>query len=340
MKKIKIGIICPSEIAYRRFMPALTQLSDKYEFVGVAIADEKEWNGIIDNKTKQNEIKKANQFIKDYGGQLFKSYSSLITSNQVEAIYLPLPPALHFQWAQYALNNNKHVFLEKPSTTHLKDTQKLIELSKLKKLVIHENYMFQYHKQIDIIKKLIKNKEIGEIRLIRSNFGYPKRSKNDFRYNKELGGGSLLDCGGYPIKLMTLILGKNIQVDSSKLFYNEQDIDLYGSAQLSSKNQVAQISFGMDNSYKCDIEIWGSLGTITSSRIFTAPNGFETDILISTNTKQECIHVDGDDSFRKSLVKFYECIINTKQREKEYCEILLQSKLVELIKEKSKYESN
>ena len=44
MNKIRIGIICPSEIAFRRFMPALGKVNGM-EYMGVAIANEREWNG-------------------------------------------------------------------------------------------------------------------------------------------------------------------------------------------------------------------------------------------------------------------------------------------------------
>ena len=333
MEKIRIGIICPSEIAFRRFMPALKKCN-YFEYVGVAYPNQNDWNQ-ASKSNLDNEKEKAISFQKKYGGKIFDGYESIIKSDLIDAIYLPLPPALHHQWAKLALENDKHVFLEKPSTTSLKDTQEIIDFAKSKKLALHENYMFQYHKQIDIIKKLLHNNVIGETRLIRANFGFPKRAANDFRYNKKLGGGALLDCGGYPVKLITLLLGKGVQTDSSKLFYNEQGIDLYGSVQLSSSNMVAQISFGMDNSYKCDVEIWGNLGTITTNRIFTAPDGFETDIIITKNGNQEIVHVDGDDAFLSSILKFYKCITDLKHREEEYEEILLQSKLIENIKEKS-----
>lgn len=333
MKKIRIGIICPSEIAFRRFMPALKKCNN-FEYVGVAYPNAKDW----DNASSYNlnvEKEKAISFQNNYGGKLFDGYESILKSDLIDAIYLPLPPALHYQWAKLALENQKHVFLEKPSTTSLKDTQQLINIARSKELAIHENYMFQYHKQIAVIQQLIQDKVIGEIRLIRSNFGFPKRAEDDFRYNKKLGGGALLDCGGYPIKLITLLLGKEVKINTSKLMFNEHNIDLYGAVQLSSPNTIAQISFGMDNSYKCDIEIWGSLGTITTNRVFTAPNGFETDIIITKNNNQDIVHIEGDDSFQLSILKFYDCIMKLDQREKEYQDILFQSKLIEDIKEDS-----
>ncbi|MFQ9974188.1 Gfo/Idh/MocA family oxidoreductase, partial [Coprobacillus cateniformis] len=181
---------------------------------------------------------------------------------------------------------------------------------------------------------LIEQKTIGEIRLIRANFGFPKRAENDFRYNKKLGGGALLDCGGYPIKLMSLLLGNEMKIDSSRLIYNKNEIDLFGSVQLSNENIIAQISFGMDNAYKCDLEIWGSEGTISINRIFTAPVGFEADIYINTNNSEKIIHVEADDTFMKSILKFKQCIIDKNTRDIEYKELLKQIKLIEDVRGK------
>ena len=183
MEKIRIGIICPSEIAFRRFMPALSKLNDIYEFAGIAIASDDEWNGSRTVETKNIEIQKAKSFIDQYGGKMYESYTSLINDEQVEAVYIPLPPALHYQWAKLALQNNKHVFVEKPSSTRLEHTKELTELANAKKLVLHENYMFIYHHQIEKIQQIIEKGKLGDVRLIRANFGFPKRPANDFRYN-------------------------------------------------------------------------------------------------------------------------------------------------------------
>ena len=130
---IRIGIISPSEIAFRRFMPALSLLSDNFKFVGIAYATPQEWfdnpaevaDDVIDNQ-QTVERNKAQQFIDNYGGKLYHGYESLIKSDDVDAVYIPLPPALHYKWAEKALTCRKHVFVEKPSTISLQDSKALV----------------------------------------------------------------------------------------------------------------------------------------------------------------------------------------------------------------------
>jgi len=332
MKKIKIGVLCPSEIAFRRFMPAVKKLKD-FEYIGIAAATEKEFSGADSDEIKPSELEKATMYIETHGGKLFKSYESLITSNDIDAIYIPLPPALHFKWAKKALENKKHVLLEKPFTTNLFDTEALIELAKSKNLAVHENYMFAFHSQIDWIKQKLEENVIGEIRLIRIDFGFPFRGANDFRYDKKLGGGALLDCGGYTVKLAGMFLGDSARITTSQL--NSKDgfeVDIFGSATLVNNNGLtAQISFGMDNGYRCNLEIWGSTGTLFTGRILTAPEGFEPTVVIKNAEGKKTFTLPADDTFKKSIEFFRQCVDDTAIRAEHYKEIWRQSLNVEKI---------
>ena len=114
---IRIGILCPSNIAYRRFLPALNKHGG-FTYVGVACANSAEWfGGHAAPEVLAAERKKAESFQELSGGEVFEGYKTLLERADVDAVYLPLPPALHYTWAKEALERGKHVFVEKPSTT-------------------------------------------------------------------------------------------------------------------------------------------------------------------------------------------------------------------------------
>ncbi len=332
MDKVRIGVLCPSEIAFRRFMPALKQL-DEFNFIGLAAATKREFTGESSDEIMSSELEKAEKFTSEYGGRIFSGYNAMITSSEIDAIYIPLPPALHFKWAKMALESGKHVLLEKPFTTSLRDTEVLISIAKANNLVVHENYMFVYHTQLDWIRSKVAEGAIGDVRLIRIDFGFPFRGTKDFRYNKTLGGGALLDCGGYTLKLASVFLGDTARVTASQL--NSKDgfeVDIYGSATLTNEDGlIAQVSFGMDNSYKCSLEIWGSAGTIFTNRILTAPAGFEPTVVIKQGNEEHRFILPADDTFKKSIEYFYRCIGDSAIRSEHYTEIMLQSLRVEQI---------
>ncbi|MFZ1236198.1 MAG: Gfo/Idh/MocA family oxidoreductase [Prevotella sp.] len=338
MNQIKIGVICPSEIAFRRFLPSLQKASEFFKYVAVGIASPEEWFVDISKvpteaieEQQRHEMTLAKTFTEKYGGKVIVGYEVLVSSPDIDAIYCPLPPALHYKWAKLALLNNKHVFVEKPSTTSLADTENLIAIASEKKLALHENYMFIYHTQIEEINNAVKNGEIGDVRLYRITFGFPRRAVNDFRYNKNLGGGALLDAGGYCIKYANYLLGGNAHITTAQGNYLDGfEVDMYGSATMANeKGQIAQFAFGMDNDYRCDIEIWGNCGTINSGRILTAPADFTPSYTIKKNQKIENRPLAIDDAFLKSILHFRECIENKNIRTENYVLLQKQEELIE-----------
>ena len=114
---IRIGIVAPAEIAFRRFMPALKTV-EGIQYIGVAIYNSFERFGKTEelseqeNAIIQREIQKGKEFIQEYGGGLFYSYEELICSDEIDAVYIPLPPALHDIYTKLALAHGKHVLVD------------------------------------------------------------------------------------------------------------------------------------------------------------------------------------------------------------------------------------
>lgn len=342
---IRIGIICPSEIAYRRFLPAVSSLKNRFCYVGVAIANPAEWFGDLSHVTKEQienqqsiEQQKVNGFIQDYGGDIFRSYEEMVCSPKIDAIYIPLPPALHYKWAKYALEQGKHVMVEKPLTCYLKDTEHLISIADDRNLALHENYMFVFHDQVQAIKNIIINEvEVGKPRLYRISFGFPRRAANDFRYNKKLGGGALLDAGGYTLRYATELLGSTARIVAANVTYDSDfEVEIFGAATVvNDEGMIVQTAFGMDNDYRCDIEIWGNKGTLTSNRILTAPIGFVPTYTLKQNQEYIRRNLPEDDAFCKSLLRFANAIEDMSIRTENYKIIEMQASLLESFRNKS-----
>ena len=286
---MKIGILGTSNIAFRRFLPALKKSPD-FTYAGVA------------SRTPE----KGAQFVAQYGGEIYPTYDSILEDDSITAVYVPLPPALHYEWGRRVLEAGKMLLMEKPFTTCLRDTEELLALAEGKRLAVHENYMFAYHSQLSRIRELMADGTLGELRLLRASFGFPKRSESDFRYNRDLGGGALLDCGGYPLRLATELLGPDIEVVQASLTQPDSyDVDLFGNTVVRSGAGIfGQISFGMDNAYQCQLELWGSNSTIIASRIFTAGAGVCPELIIRTSTDQRTETLPEDDQFLHSIERF------------------------------------
>ena len=131
MRRLKWGVLGGSGFARRRSIPAML-LSPIVELLGVA------------SRTKEKSEKFAEQFSlpKVYG-----SYMDMLDDPEIEAVHIPLPNALHCQWALNALERNKHVLAEKPFATTVEDALKVEAASKKTGLKVIEAMMWPFHPQ-------------------------------------------------------------------------------------------------------------------------------------------------------------------------------------------------
>lgn len=316
MKKCKIGILGAADIACRRFMPALAK-SDLFSFAGIA----------------SRNPERCKPFIEKFGGRCYPDYLSLIHDPEIDCVYVPLPPALHAEWGEKVLQAGKHLFMEKPFTVSMDDTKRLLLLSKQLGLAVHENYMFLFHRQLKKIKELIDIGTLGELRMIRAAFTFPFRGTGDFRYQKELGGGALLDCGGYPLLLAVELLGPSARLVWSNLHQApEYGVETGGSAVLQNDaGLTAHVFFGMNDTYRCELEIWGAKASLSAARVFTAPPDLPISISLNDGHGVREIPVGEDDQFLNSIQSFGQLIDSPVLQDLRREAILRQSELIDQI---------
>jgi predicted dehydrogenase len=262
-------------------------------------------------------------------------YETLLQRSDIDAVYIPLPTSLNYEWSSKALESGKHVFVEKSITDHSTKAEHLVRLSVKNQVVVMENFAFLYHSQMNTVQVYVDSGEIGEIRLFRSSFGFPPfLDKTNIRYSKELGGGSLLDAGAYALRATQAFLGSSIEVLSASLLISpEHGVDIQGSAMLRSRdNIVSQIAFGFDNFYQNNIELWGTKGKIVVERAFTAQPEFRPKLVIEKQNKKLELSLAVDNQFKNILQAFYRSIIDRTHVDLHE-ELLIQSRLLTQVRQ-------
>ncbi len=145
----------------------------------------------------------------------FGSYQELVECPEVEVVYIGTPHPFHQENTILALNGNKAVLCEKPFALNARQAQAMIELARAKKLFLMEAMWARFTPLFQQVKHWIREGLIGEVRLIQSDYGQVMDFNPENRFfNPELGGGSLLDIGIYPISMASFIYEKqpvNIQ---------------------------------------------------------------------------------------------------------------------------------
>ncbi|MFK7782979.1 Gfo/Idh/MocA family protein [Psychroserpens sp.] len=323
MTKIRIGILGSSNIAKKAIIPTLVSLDHIFEIVGIASRD----------------ISKIKDLTKTLNVEAFQGYDAILDKTFVDAIYIPLPNALHFEFVEKALKNGIHVLVEKSLGCNLSEVTKLVSLARNNRLVLMENFQFRFHSQLKFLIDKLKSKEIGDIRAIKASFGFPPFSDLDnIRYKKELGGGALLDAGAYTAKISQIILGFGLSVEAASLNKTPKDeVDIWGGAFLKQKENglFSSLAFGFNNYYQCGVEIWCSEGKISTNRLFTAPPGYKPLFEIETPQDKQTIELQSDNHFVNMLTHFYDCIYDEELKEMENQQNLDQARIIEGIKNKA-----
>ena len=318
MKKLTIGVLGCANIAKRSVIPAILTIPE-LELVAIA----------------SRTLAKANEFAHLFNCEAVEGYQNLLDEKDIDVIYMPLPTGLHEEWVLKALDAGKHVLIEKSLAMSYASAQLMVKKAREKGLLIMENFMFLYHGQHHFVKQLIADGKIGELRCFRSSFGFPPLANDNFRYNKTLGGGALLDAAAYTVRASQLFLGNELTVAASDLNYNNGTVDIFGGAYLKSKTGTfSEVAFGFDNFYQCNYELWGSKGKITAQRAFTPTPDFKPTITLEIQGEVFNYEVNAENHFVNILNEFKRCIFDA-DLENKYLEILNQSRLLQELKDKS-----
>ena len=220
MKPIKWGILGTGAIA-KAFAEALKKTDG--ELVAVA----------------SNTYARAEEFSAPYNSKPIEGYENLINLDEIEAVYVATPHTSHFELTAKCLNEKKAVLCEKPMTINATETMALIDLSRKNNTLLVEAFMYKMHPQTQKVIELVRERMQGSL-AIDASFCFAVDVPETHRLvNRELGGGSILDIGCYPVSYSRLIVGaangKNFMnpvLYGDEIFLNKQNIDLYAAANL------------------------------------------------------------------------------------------------------------
>mgnify|MGYP001828890582 CR=1 FL=1 len=188
------------------------------------------------------------------------SYEALLADPDVDAIYIPLPNALHHAWTLQAIAAGKHVLCEKPYTRRPAEIDEAWDAAEAAGVVLMEAFMWRHTPQAARLKEL--SGQIGELVHVRSTFSHRLQDDADIRLDADLDGGSLMDVGCYCISGSRMIAGEEpVQV------YGEQvttadGVDRRFTGVLSfPSGLVATFHCGFD-SFSESLEVTGREGTV------------------------------------------------------------------------------
>ncbi|MCT7378454.1 aldo/keto reductase [Chelativorans salis] len=150
------------------------------------------------------------RYAEDFAGaRVLDGYQALLNDPGVEAVYISTPHPLHAKWAIKAARAGKHVLCEKPMGLTAYEADAAFHAARKAGTFMGEAFMYRFHPQTAKLIELISDGAIGEVRLIRSSFGFamPSVMPEHRLYANHLAGGSILDVGCYPVSIARLLAG-------------------------------------------------------------------------------------------------------------------------------------
>jgi D-xylose 1-dehydrogenase (NADP+, D-xylono-1,5-lactone-forming) len=192
-KKVRWGIISTAHISNWGFIPAFRQTL-RGELAAVASRD----------RSKGQEFADRHQI-----PQVFDSYAAMLESDEIDAVYNPLPNSMHAEWTMQAAKHGKHVFCEKPLAATVAEAEQMVDACDRAGVLLFEAFVFRCHPQSVKLRQLVAEGAIGKLVQMQAHFSFfLERPTDNIRMNKELAGGSLMDVGCYPITFARHVYGR------------------------------------------------------------------------------------------------------------------------------------
>lgn len=193
-KKITVGVVGCGNI-FKKHYAALIKNKNLFDIIEICEIDLKK---IERYKFNKNIIK-------------FDNYSKFISTSRADIIILCTPNHLHYQQSLLAAEYNKNILTEKPMSLNFKDSKRMVNLFKKKNLHLFVLMQIRFNPIINKLKKMISNKNFGEIRLINFNVIW-NRSQEYYdsaiwRGTKSMDGGIFLNQTSHHLDLITFLFG-------------------------------------------------------------------------------------------------------------------------------------
>jgi predicted dehydrogenase len=153
------------------------------------------------------------------------SYTEVVEDPEIDAVYIPLPNALHAEWTLAAIAAGKHVLCEKPMTSNAGEARRVADAAEASGLVVMEAFHYRYHPLATRALELVDT--IGPVRHVQTRLCFPLPRFGDIRYRFDLAGGAMMDAGCYAVHFLRTLGGAQPEVVSARAKLRSPQVDRY-----------------------------------------------------------------------------------------------------------------
>lgn len=292
--KVRWGILSTANIGRAALVPAI-QSSTNSEIVAVASRDTDRALGYATRFGIPNS----------YG-----TYDALLADTAVDAVYIPLPNALHAPWVLRALDAGKHVLCEKPLGVSAAECEEMADLADSRRLKLMEAFMYRFHPQIEAALTLLENGAVGEMQHMHAAFTFRLTRPDNIRFQPDLGGGSLMDVGCYCVNVFRTFANEEpVEAQAfARWHINGVDEQMAGTLRFAS-GITAQFDCALNLARRETFVAAGTEGTLELPRAFL-PGTNNTVVTLRRGYSDENQRtIAGVDEYKLMVEHFADCVL-------------------------------
>ena len=232
------------------------------------------------------------------------SYEALLDDPDVQAVYIPLPNALHREWTIRCAESGKHVLCEKPLALSQVECDEMIAACTQHRVLLMEAFMYRFHPRTEEVARMVRAGDIGEVRMVRAAFTFQTTNRaNNIRFRPDLGGGALYDVGCYTINVSRMVLGEPEEVFACGRI-GEEGVDEQVAAVLRfAGGRLALIDCGLTLPRREEYEIIGTEAHLRVPRAFL-PGSADSEIEISRASGRTGRSFPGAEQYQRMVEQF------------------------------------
>ncbi|MEO1536726.1 MAG: Gfo/Idh/MocA family oxidoreductase [Pseudomonadota bacterium] len=296
---IRWGVLSSAKIGVTHAIPALSQ-AEGCDVIAIA----------------SRTAVKAHEIAARFGiPNAYDSYEALLASDEIDAVYVPLPSSHHVEWSRKAAEAGKHVLCEKPMALQASDIDHLIAVRDANAVVVSEAMMAIYHPQWQLVRELIADGAIGALRQVTASFAYHNVDPENIRNRIDTGGGALPDIGCYPVATTRFATGASAL---RAMAHIQRDpafgTDVHVAAIVDFGDFTLSMQVGTQMAWRQTASFHGELGFIDVSAPFNAVPGHVETVRLFRDARQvpETFTFEDVNQYRLQFEAFARAVTKTR----------------------------
>lgn len=288
-KVINWGILGCAGIADGRVIPGLLQASGAKLYA-------------ISSRGNSDKLKRfQNKFKPEVA---YSTYEELLSDPKVDAVYIPLPNGLHYEWVLKAAAMKKHILCEKPlgvSKLQIKQMQAACDANGVH---LMEAFAYRHSPLTKKVKSLLESGIIGKVKFIESYFGYYLENEADVRFSEALYGGATYDVGCYNLNLIRYLAGSEpLKINAVGKISDKHGVDEGSSILMEFKDDLEAFAYcSLAIAPSCQYTVIGDKGVLKVPTEFNS-KGTARIIITSAESTEEII-IECPDNYMLEIEQF------------------------------------